>query len=337
MQNLLFLVFSLFLPVIANAAWFQTTDQQAFSAFQQQHYDEAAQLFSDPYQQGVSLYRAGKYPDAERAFSQVTQPDKQADAQYNLGNVYFQQKQYDKAVSAYQNALKLGGNRADVIHNLQVTQKQLQRQQQQNQQQNKQENQQDNHKNADNPKDQQGTDKNSSDAKSKPQQQNGSQSSQQAAQNKPDASKNPHDPNASQSDTSQNSPKTAQSKPTPSESQKNTTMADKSDKNQSSDDDKNTKDAVVPPTVKPQLLQPNDNKDKSVAQQASSQKSPESAAQQSAQSASATQSAQAQQDMLADAYLNQVEENSQQLLRNQFKIDQWVAQQKSVDAPTQNW
>jgi hypothetical protein len=49
------------------------------------------------------------------------------------------------------------------------------------------------------------------------------------------------------------------------------------------------------------------------------------------------ESSQNQQDMLADAGLDQVAEDSEQLLKNQFKIDKWLAEQQRVATPQQDW
>lgn len=313
-MQILFLTLSLFLPALAWANWFQTPDQQAFSAFQQQRYDEAAQLFHDPYQQGVSLYRAGKYTEAEHAFTQVTRPEKQADAQYNLGNVYFQQKQYDKAVRAYQNAVQSGNNDPDVLHNLQLAKKQVQKQQQN--QQDKSESQ----KDSENQKD---AGKNSSNPS--PSQQTGSQKGEQN-------SGSTESPSSKQSDSSQqgqppNSQKKGQNEPSPAEPQQSANNPNKVPENQPNADNSSAS--------LPQANSSSQSDDKQLAQQARS-KSDKSATPNNGQAVEGN-TEQIQKDMLADAWLNQVEENSEQLLKNQFKIDQWLAEQKRIATPTQDW
>lgn len=317
-----FLILILIFPTLAQADWFQTTDQQAFQAFQQQHFNEAAQLFSDPYQQGVSWYRAGKYAEAEKAFSQVTRPEKQADAQYNLGNTFYQQKQFDKAVSAYQNAQRLGKNDADVMHNLQLAKKQVQQQQsQQNQADNKQK--ESSSQNSQNPNSSQSSQQsnhsqqNQKNNSSSQQNSNSAQNSEKSDQSQVDpsqqnASKNSQ--NSEHSDTAQNSqsqPSSAQSQPEP---PKSSNSAIKSQENQSIDKQmaKNTTASQ-------------ENTDNGTSHQKHSV------------GGSSPKSSQNQQDMLADAWLDQVAEDSEQLLRNQFKIDKYLAEQQRVAPPKQDW
>lgn len=314
-----YLILIFIFPSLAHADWFQTPDQQAFQAFQQQRFEDAAQLFNDPYQQGVSWYRAGKYSEAERAFSQVTRPEKQADAQYNLGNTFYQQKQYDKAVSAYQSAQRLGKNDADVMHNLQLAKKQVQKQQQaqQNQTNNKQpeNNQKDN------------TSKDSQNSNQSSQQSNNSQqnqkdnNSQNSNSDKSEQSSDKSQQNSAKnsqaqehSDTERNSPpqpNTAQNSPEPSESSSST---NKAQENQVDD-----KQAVKNSSA---------SKDNAASPQKQSKQ---------AIAGNSTEPSQNQQDMLANAWLDQVAEDSQQLLRNQFKIDQYLVEQQRMTPPKQDW
>jgi len=313
-MKILFLTLNLLLPALAGASWFQTPDQQAFSAFQQQRYDEAAQLFQDSYQQGVALYRAGKYTEAERAFAQVTRPEKQADAQYNLGNAYFQQKQYDKAVQAYQNAVQAGNNDPDMLHNLQLAKKRVQKQQQ---------NQQDKSENRKDSENQKDAGKHSSNQS--PSQQTGSQKGEQNA----DATKSS---SAKQSDSSQqrqpsHSQKEGQNEPSSTEPQQSANNSNKMPENQPN--------AENQPASLPQANSSPQSDEKQSAQQARS-KSDKSATPNNGQAVEGNME-QIQKDMLADAWLNQIEENSEQLLKNQFKIDQWLAEQKRIATPTQDW
>lgn len=81
-------------------------------------------------------------------------------ANYNLGNLEFNRKEYKSAIDYYKQALRIDPNDESARKNLRIAQKQLQNQnQEQNQEQNqdKQENQQENNQNKDqkqNPKDQ---------------------------------------------------------------------------------------------------------------------------------------------------------------------------------------
>ena len=114
------------------AAWFQNQEQQAEQAFQQQEYEQAAELFNDAYRRGVALYKNERYAEAAQAFKQVERDNVKADALYNLGNAHFQQQQYDQAIAAYKDSLKQDPNNEDARHNLAVAEQVKQQQEQQN-------------------------------------------------------------------------------------------------------------------------------------------------------------------------------------------------------------
>lgn len=80
----------------------QTKQQQAQTAYQQQDYASARQKFSQPLWQGNAAYRAGDYAAAADHYRQ----DNSAAGQFNLGNSLAQQQQYAEALAAYQQALK---------------------------------------------------------------------------------------------------------------------------------------------------------------------------------------------------------------------------------------
>lgn len=110
--------------------WFKNTDQQAQTAFEQKDYAKSAQLFTDPYQRGVALYRNGQYTEAIEAFTAVTSPETRLDAQYNLGNAYFQQGDYQKALAAYEQVLAERPTDEDAKHNLVLAKQSLKSQKQ---------------------------------------------------------------------------------------------------------------------------------------------------------------------------------------------------------------
>ncbi|ALG67284.1 tetratricopeptide repeat protein [Beggiatoa leptomitoformis] len=117
------------------SAWqlhFHNADQQALDAFAQGHYAVAASLFTDPYNQGIALYRAGNFEQAVKAFATVETPTRLIDAEYNLGNTYYQLGEYDKALLSYQKVLSADPTHTDAQHNLALTQKRLEKPQQPN-------------------------------------------------------------------------------------------------------------------------------------------------------------------------------------------------------------
>ena len=114
--------------------WFKNSAQQAQEAFAQKAYEKSADLFTDPYQRGVALYRNGQYAEAAEAFASVTRPETQLKAQYNLGNAYFQQGDYQKAIDAYKKVLAEHPTDEDAKHNLELAEQSLKSQEQEKQQ-----------------------------------------------------------------------------------------------------------------------------------------------------------------------------------------------------------
>ncbi len=106
-----------------------------------QRYDQAG---ADPralFNKGNAFYGLDSAKTATGLFEQVaasgaTAAD-QARGFHNLGNAYMQQKQYDKAVKAYEQALMRQPQDEDTRYNLVYAQKMLKQQQQQQQDQNK--------------------------------------------------------------------------------------------------------------------------------------------------------------------------------------------------------
>jgi Ca-activated chloride channel family protein len=87
-------------PVPAQAAersWWQREDQR----------DQATQS------SGVDAYRRGDFQAAQRQFGNVND----AEGRYNLGNALARQGQYDAAIAAYDEALKLRPGMADAVAN----------------------------------------------------------------------------------------------------------------------------------------------------------------------------------------------------------------------------
>ena len=97
----------------AAASWFKTQEQEAVQKFEQGDYSAAASEFSDSYRRGVALYRAGRYTDAGEAFESVEREDVKADALYNLGNTRYKRSDYEGAVDAYEQSLRLRADDED--------------------------------------------------------------------------------------------------------------------------------------------------------------------------------------------------------------------------------
>jgi Ca-activated chloride channel family protein len=105
----------------------QTPDQRAQQAFDQQQYSEAAGQFEDSSWRAAAQYRAGQYQQAAETLKDIAT----ADGHYNRGNALAKMGQLQDALQAYQQALKIDPNHADAQHNAELIKQQLQQQQQQ--------------------------------------------------------------------------------------------------------------------------------------------------------------------------------------------------------------
>ncbi|MPW28633.1 VWA domain-containing protein [Agarivorans sp. B2Z047] len=122
-------IFALPKPALANSVWTNQA-QQAQQAFEEERYGEAAELFTDPNWKASSHFKAGNYEQAKELFSQ----DTSAEGWYNKGLASTMLGEYDEAIAAYDEALKLKPDFEKAKINKEITEK-LKQQQQQNQQQ----------------------------------------------------------------------------------------------------------------------------------------------------------------------------------------------------------
>ena len=126
------------LAVDWQALW-QTQNQRAQQAFQQQQYQEAAETFDDPAWRAAAQYKAGQYQEA----AETLKDNPSADGHYNRGNALAKAGQLQEAVKAYQQALKSDPDHADAKHNKELVEKQLQQQEKPKDQQQQSSDQQD--------------------------------------------------------------------------------------------------------------------------------------------------------------------------------------------------
>jgi len=81
-----------------------------------------SQSFRKLVNEGVDLYKEGKPSDAEVNFKKGLEKEpKNYIANFNLGDAYFKQQQYDEAIKAYEKALsesKTNEQKAHVYHNI---------------------------------------------------------------------------------------------------------------------------------------------------------------------------------------------------------------------------
>ena len=142
---LLLLVPSLFSDPASAFEWrnlWQTADQQAHNALQNDDAETAQALFKDPQWRGSAAYKAGDYQTAIDAFME----NDSADGHYNRGNGLAKSGDLDGAIEAYNQALKLQPDMADAMANRDLVEqlKNQQQKQQQKQQQNKEKSQEQN-------------------------------------------------------------------------------------------------------------------------------------------------------------------------------------------------
>lgn len=96
--------------------WFLTSDQQGAIAFKQHQYEKAADLFSDANWQAKALYENGQYLKAAEIYATLGT----VDGFYNRATALLKGKQYQLAIDAFQQVLKLSPEMAEAKHNLAI-------------------------------------------------------------------------------------------------------------------------------------------------------------------------------------------------------------------------
>lgn len=144
-RGLLTLLFILLLPLPENSYAFewqdlwQTRDQQAQKEYSNGNYQQAAEQFIDPAWQAAARYKADKNLSEEEQML----PASTDTGFYNQGNVLAKSGQLDKAIEAYDQALKLNPDNQDAQFNKEKVEEALEQQKQQQQEQDKNQQQQD--------------------------------------------------------------------------------------------------------------------------------------------------------------------------------------------------
>jgi len=134
-------------------------NNQGNEAFAAQDYDGALTAYNQAQEQSPKLaephynsanthYRQGAYDQAQQQIelalvSEQAQAGLDQNTYYNLGNTLYQAQQYEAAIEAYKEALRLNPSDLEAKQNLELALRQLQQQQQEQQEEQQQDQQQD--------------------------------------------------------------------------------------------------------------------------------------------------------------------------------------------------
>ena len=99
------------------ADYFLTKDQQGRYAFEQHRYQQASDRFTEPMWKGVASHNAGRYEQAAMEFARV----RSADALFNMGNALIGNREYSKAILAFEQALEIDQGHQGAQKNLEIT------------------------------------------------------------------------------------------------------------------------------------------------------------------------------------------------------------------------
>lgn len=172
--------------------------RKANEAYRSGNYAEAVKLYKkaineDPenpklyYNLGNALAKEGNPEEAIRYFEQfkamTNDPEQQAMADYNIGNIYTENQQWDKAVNSYKNALRYQSVDQDAKHNYELALKKNQEQQENQQQQQDDQNQEQDQQQDQNQQNQQQQEQDQQQDQNQQQQQQDQQQDQQNQQN----------------------------------------------------------------------------------------------------------------------------------------------------------
>ena len=309
---------------------FLNKDQQGKAAIAQQHYDQAAQTFEDPYRRGVAQYKAGEYAAAEQSFAKANRPDIAGDARYNLGNAQLMGGKIQDAINTYEQVLKDDPDNKDAAYNLDIAKKLLEQQkkrQQQNQKDQKQDNQQ-------NQKDQQNKDQQGSQQKQGDQGQKGdndNQSKQQQDREKQDnkdqkGQGEKQDQKDQQDQNEQNQSGQDQDKDKDKQQQAQQQKDQDRDKKQNEEQNKDQEQDRSGQQEKPQDQQKPGDQNQQAGQD--QQKDGQKDDQKGMKAAKRTQK-----DIDADQWLDRVQNDPEQFLKNKFYIESKRQGAKQGDTP----
>jgi Ca-activated chloride channel family protein len=165
---------------------FASQDYEGAMMAYHQAQEEAPELAEPHYNAANTHYRQAGYEQAQQEIEQalVTEEGQEPldqNSYYNLGNVFFQAEQYEAAIEAYKEALRLNPDDLQAKQNLELALRQLQQQQQEQQQDQQQDQENQDQENQDQ-QDQENQDQQNQDQQDQDQQNQDPQDQQQDAQ-----------------------------------------------------------------------------------------------------------------------------------------------------------
>ena len=266
---LLTLTLPLTTPKVEASIW-ENDQQNAYQAFQDQHYKEASEAFEDPSWKASALFKDKQYKQAEAIYlDEVKANPKDANTLYNLGNTQAMQKKYEQALASFNDALTIKPDFKQALANKAAVEKLLEQQKQQEQQNkdkqqssdNNQDNQQQGQKDKQQSSEQQQKDEQQQDQQSSDQQQkDGQQQEQQSSeqQQKDGQQQDQQSSEQQQKDEQQQAQQSSeqqqkdgqQQEQQPAEQQKEKQQAEKVEQSdeQSSEEDKQAQQAAISET-----------------------------------------------------------------------------------------
>jgi len=180
-------------PLITHAiSWddlWLTKNQQAQRLMEKNQFAEASHRFTDNHWSATAAYRAGQYQDAASGYQTLDTEE----GYYNQGNALAQLHQYEKAIKAYDNALKRNPNHKDAKYNRDLVEKLLNKQQQKQDKQQQDKQQQDKQQQDKQQQDKQQQDKQQQDKQQQDKQQQDKQQQDKQQQDKQQQDKQQQD------------------------------------------------------------------------------------------------------------------------------------------------
>lgn len=120
------------LEAVSTEEYFKNSEELGEQAFDNGDFETAINTFQDPYRKGVANFRANNFVEAEKMFRLSSREDVACNAAYNVGNCLVQQNKLKKAITAYEKVLEKWPDHTKAKENLELVKKMLEEQKQNN-------------------------------------------------------------------------------------------------------------------------------------------------------------------------------------------------------------